>query len=52
MPNFGSIVSHGIFLVIGAIGGGFIARRNPLKAAKTLEDLEAAYAAAKARLKG
>lgn len=39
-----------IGLILGAIGGGFIARKNPILAAKTLADLEVAFNEQKAKL--
>ena len=49
MP-IGLIFSHALALVIGAVAGGFIHRNNPLKAAKTEDEIAALAAQAKADL--
>lgn len=45
-----SAVSHLTVFVLGAIFGAFVLKRNPLKGARTLDELELFYRDARARL--
>lgn len=43
-------VSHLAVFALGALFGAFVLRRNPLKGARTLDELERFYREAKSRL--
>lgn len=45
-----SLFTHTAALVIGVLLGAFALRRNPLKGARSLDELELFYRDAKARL--
>lgn len=46
----GSVVSHLVVLVLGILFGAFALRRNPIKGAKTLDELETVYQSTKNKL--
>lgn len=43
----GTFLTHAGVFLLGAIFGAFALRRNPIKGAKTLSQLEAAYTSTK-----
>ncbi len=48
--SYGPLISHVAVFICGILFGAFALRRNPVKGAKTLDELERVYGEAKAKL--